>query len=212
MLSSLVTTSGPWSYLIADAVKAALNVYDLSLLHERVKDEDGQNQDDQALPKRFGLYLMAEPTRIYRELVKDVVVPLVGEPIVYQAVPTWRVQVPSGFAVNRYHRDVDYGHAPEEINFWVPLTPITAETAVWAESAMGMDDYRPLLVQPGQMLVFDGALLRHGNRMNTTERTRVSFDFRVIPTRLYRDHGHKTVNVGRELRLGDYFAELEPPA
>ena len=33
----------------------------------------------------------------------------------------------------------------------------------------------------GQMLVFDGANLEHGNRINRSDETRVSFDFRVIP-------------------------------
>ena len=41
------------------------------------------------------------------------------EKIVYQAKPTLRVQFPGNKAVGGWHRDRDYNHPIDEINFWV---------------------------------------------------------------------------------------------
>lgn len=46
-------------------------------------------------------------------------------PFYFQATPTIRIHCPGGANANhypRYHTDIGYGHPPEEINLWIPLT------------------------------------------------------------------------------------------
>jgi hypothetical protein len=46
-------------------------------------------------------------------------------PFYFQATPTVRVHCPDGENSHhypRYHTDIGYGHPPEEINIWMPLT------------------------------------------------------------------------------------------
>jgi ectoine hydroxylase-related dioxygenase (phytanoyl-CoA dioxygenase family) len=55
------------------------------------------------------------------------------------------------------------------------------------------------------VLVFDGANLKHGNYVNRTGSTRVSFDFRVIPRSRYVDSDRTSVNTGVPFKVGGYF-------
>ena len=120
----------------------------------------------------------------------------------YQAEPNLRIQEPGNVAVP-WHADRDFGHHPCEWNVWVPLTPLVDDSQrVW----FGSDDhpYCPT-VDLGQALVFPGAIMRHGNQVNTSGRVRRSFDFRLIPADQFTDRGHSTVNYGVRMAEGDYW-------
>jgi hypothetical protein len=52
-------------------------------------------------------------------------------------------------------------------------------------------------------------LLKHGNKINTTKKTRVSFDFRVIPKSEYRPSSHNSVNTGLKFKIGEYYDFIE---
>jgi hypothetical protein len=145
----------------------------------------------------------------YRELVRDIAPAIIGtDRLCYQAVPTLRIHMLGHVAVSEFHRDKDYNHQVGEVNFWLPLTPAWDTNTVWVESVPGRGDYRPVNLSPGQVYVFDGVNLRHGNKPNTTGATRVSFDFRCLPLDQYVDHGLRSVNAGRRMAIGDYFAVL----
>ena len=57
----------------------------------------------------------------------------------------------------------------------------------------------------GQVLVFDGANLFHGNHTNETPTTRVSFDMRVVDESRFNPTGKNTVNKQKKFELGSYF-------
>jgi ectoine hydroxylase-related dioxygenase (phytanoyl-CoA dioxygenase family) len=147
---------------------------------------------------------------VYRRFLTEVVRPFFREDLVYQRIPTFRVQLPGNVAVGEFHRDRDYSHGEGEVNFWLPVTRAWGTNAVWIESAEGAEDFRPYPVEVGQVLVFDGVNLAHGNKENETGKTRVSFDFRVIPRSKYRPRTDTSVNTGVKFEIGGYFAELEP--
>jgi hypothetical protein len=114
--------------------------------------------------------------------VREVIGPLVGEPFYYQAVPTFRVHLPGNVAVGEVHTDAQYNHPPGEINYWLPLTPAADTASVWIQGDDGM--LHAPDVEPGQFVEFSAVTRRHGNKINQTGRSRVSFDFRALPVRL----------------------------
>ncbi|MGB5944422.1 MAG: hypothetical protein WBG71_16170 [Leeuwenhoekiella sp.] len=117
----------------------------------------------------------------YEQFVKDVIQPQYDEPIYYQKKPTHRLLYHNVEGVSRFHRDSDYGHNPAEINYFVPQTEAFDSNTLWIESEIGKKDFEPVNLKPGQFVRFKGVNLEHGAKNNTTEKTRVSFDFRVIP-------------------------------
>ena len=66
-------------------------------------------------------------------------------------------------------------------NCWLPLTRTFGANSLHIESSPGAEDFEPFDMRPGQIAVFDGTACAHYTLANTTERTRVSLDFRVVP-------------------------------
>ena len=124
---------------------------------------------------------------LYHRFVREEIRPHFDEPIYYQTRPSHRILFADTPGESRFHRDRDYGHSSAEINFWVPQTPAAGNNTIWLESVEGRADYRPQNLQPGEYLQFHGADLSHGARRNDTGRSRVSFDFRVLPASQMQD-------------------------
>lgn len=62
---------------------------------------------------------------VYHAFVKDCVAKHFPYAFYFQATPTIRLHCPGGENAHhypRYHTDIGYGHPPEEINLWLPLT------------------------------------------------------------------------------------------
>ena len=118
----------------------------------------------------------------YERFIQKVVRAQFSEPIYYQKKPTHRILFLNNPGESRFHRDRDYGHSKAEINYLVPQTPAYDTNTFWLESEEGKEDFRPVNMQIGEFVRFNGASLKHGAKVNTTGKSRVSFDFRVIPS------------------------------
>jgi hypothetical protein len=142
---------------------------------------------------------------LYRKFVGEYVAGLYREPFFFQAIPSFRVQLPDNLAVGAYHRDSEYGHPAGECNFWIPLTRAAASNSVY----LCEDEHdwrRSVSAWPGDVIVFDAVNRRHGNQVNRESWSRVSFDFRCLPVRLYRETDARSVNMGCRFAPGDYYA------
>jgi hypothetical protein len=193
-------------YPFTELMREHLGVERLELLHLVWPLAPLTEATEQTTPLHRIMYGVGEKfMATYRRFVVDVIQPYVGEPVVLQSVPNFRFQMPNSAAVTSWHRDKDAGHDERELNIWVPLTSVCSRTCVWLESSPGLEDYSPALVPEGCALVFDGANLRHGNVMNTSSFTRVSFDFRVIRESEYEDRAQTSMNLGKRFAIGDYF-------
>jgi len=143
----------------------------------------------------------------YRKFVEFLQGPI-GEELIFQKKPTFRIHLPGNLSVGNYHRDRDYGHPPEEINIWLPVTQTKNTATIWLESEYGQSDFHPVEMDNGEFLIFDSAL-KHGNEINKEGYTRVSMDFRVIPKSLYKgSSGRVTANRGHQLSLGHYYDQF----
>lgn len=159
---------------------------------------------------------------VYRDFIKTVIAPqFVDDQLVVQAKPTFRIHLPNNTAIPSdtggdplrpgLHRDADYNHPDVEFNFWVPFTQCVPSNTLHLESVPDKRDFRPMLLNNGQVLRFWGARCLHHNRMNQQGPTRVSFDFRVMnksdwdamdPTWIARA---ATVQRNLRLTIGSYY-------
>lgn len=181
----------------------------LDRLHERFSFERLSRGTEQHTELHALLYSVSSDFHaLYLRFVEEVVAGAIGPDLLYQCIPNFRFQLPGNVAVRGFHRDRDDGHQEAEINCWMPLTPVDETSAVWIESFDGRGDHRPVLAQPGEMLVFDGANLEHGNVVHDGESTRVSFDFRVVRRHTFAATDRRSMYRGVRMDVGDYFAPL----
>ena len=142
--------------------------------------------------------------------VDEVVRPLLtnGE-LVYQREPVLRVQVPHHEPLGNRHRDEDYGRQPTEINLWLPLTPVFGTNSLWTETERGLRDWHPFTAPgPGHCMRFWGSQCEHFTKANTTEVTRVSLDFRVVPEDLFIDNYTSPISQrGTAMRRGESYTD-----
>lgn len=102
--------------------------------------------------------------------------------VLFQRRPTFRCHLAGGGEpTGRPHCDSEYGHQRGELNFWLPLTRVSGSNSLYAESAPGLADFASFELEYGECQRFWGARCLHFTRANETSRTRVSFDFRVVP-------------------------------
>jgi len=140
----------------------------------------------------------------YHNFIEWEIEPKFGR-VVFQRVPTFRVQFPDNLAVGDWHRDRDYGHDPREITIWLPLTEVDYSTSILYEAYLKQHYF---LMNYGEYLIIDTANLKHGNVPNCEKYTRVSMDFRIIPDKLYEAREADSVNTHMKFKLGEYFDRL----
>jgi len=146
--------------------------------------------------------------KIYKKFIADIIKPLFSETILYQRVPTFRVHQPGNLAVAAYHKDSDYAHSTHEVNFFLPFTPAFDNNTIWVESEQNKADYKPMNTGVGQVIMWDGANLMHGNKANDTGVSRVSVDFRVLPESKYINNNKVSFSNNTKMVIGDYYDKI----
>ena len=145
----------------------------------------------------------------YLKLVKEIKERFEYKEIIYQQIPTFRVQLGDGnVAVGEWHKDKTYEHSATEVNFWVPFINTNVLNSIWTESSEDKGDYKPYLVNYGEILVFSGANLYHGNKNNKSNETRVSVDFRLVDPNKFVPNSKGSINMNTAFDIGGYFEKL----
>jgi hypothetical protein len=147
--------------------------------------------------------------RPYRELVKEISCCYFDTEMIYQTIPTFRFHMPGSKAVKEFHRDTDYNHYKECVTVWLPLTNCYGTNTIWIEYDK---NFIPIGLEYGQAMIFDSANMLHGNYVNNTRFTRVSFDFRLLDydtyhTR-YKNATNSTINQHTEMVIGQYYSRM----
>tara|TARA_R110000824_G_scaffold161868_1_gene337376 strand:- start:201 stop:890 length:690 start_codon:yes stop_codon:yes gene_type:complete len=155
----------------------------------------------------------------YIRFLKDEISPHFSEEIIFQTNPTFRVHIPNNVAVGTYdvrtsgfHRDSDegYNHPISEINIYLPLTRAHGTNTIWSESETDKEDFSPMEAEVGEYYIWKGSKLSHGNKLNDTEETRVSFDFRVTPKSKYDSNfSNSSRDSLKKFVIGDYYRTFE---
>jgi len=145
----------------------------------------------------------------YLELVKELKETFEYDEIIYQSIPSFRVQLGGGnLGVGEWHKDKTYNHGSSEVNFWLPFTNTIMYNTIWMESKEDKGDYKPYYVQYGEILVFNGANLLHGNKNNHTGLTRVSVDFRLVDPKKFVPNEAGSINMNTKFDIGGYFNKI----
>lgn len=150
-------------------------------------------------------------TVVYHGFIKFLREKIFKQPFWFQATPTIRIQCPDGENSNhypRYHTDIGYGHPPEEINIWFPLTEkreghgfrfINVDNSVKILEKFNYDfesfidkaindkiltrNWHELSsaveTEKGKMFAFDSRCIHTGEPLQL--HTRVSMDIRILP-------------------------------
>ncbi len=178
------------TYNFPQIIADYLQTEDLSALRSDVEDAEGsnslyKNMEQATLYQNLYAGLSGATGQqfydTYKRFVREVIQPQYNEPIFYQKKPSHRILFYNNPGESRFHRDRDYGHSTAEINYSVPQTDAFDTNTFWIESEEGKEDFQPINMKLGQFVRFHGASLMHGARANTTGKSRVSFDFRIVP-------------------------------
>ena len=161
----------------------------------------------------------------YRRFIERLVAPLIKFPFRFQRKPGIRIHLPAVLMV-QFHTDEWYGHEPDVVNFWMPLTDAFDSNTLFVAT---LEDYlrevarlesekasmeivnddlaeilQPLTSTYGRVHVFNAKVV-HGSKPNQISKTRVSLDFLILPKGA--DPGLKPID--------EYYTTLQstqPPA
>ena len=147
----------------------------------------------------------------YELFIENEIKPLSDESFLYQKFPTFRVNLPDLKSVNKWHNDSDedHKHPDGEINFHFGVTDCFDTNAIWVESKPKKEDFQPINIKYGEFAEFNGNKCTHGNKINKTNVTRISFDFRVLPISKYKAGKNKTsATQSNKFEVGEYYKEM----
>ncbi len=137
--------------------------------------------------------------------------------IIVQKLPNIRIHIPNGQAIMRWHcdSDKDHRHPLGEINCIMPFTNMYDSNSVWRESAANKNDFKAFILKFGELVYWNGNTCIHGNKVNDTNITRVSFDFRIFLRKEYnkyvKDSENKvfsTATMGTKFIVNEYYKEI----
>ena len=128
--------------------------------------------------------------------------------IIFQKIPTFRVHLKGNQAIGEWHRDRDYNHVQSEINILLPFTDAYETNTIWIESEEGKEDFKPYNISYGEVLVFKGVNLLHGNKTNQEYDSRVSVDFRISSPSEFTPSTKGSINTNTSFVIGEYFEKI----
>jgi hypothetical protein len=189
----------------------------LENLHQYVSEEIKAYNINDGVNKISSLFYDTDDVfqEAYYQLIRDLRKNYFPEPFWFQATPTIRIHCPNGINNHhypRYHNDIAYGHPPEEINLWLPLTSVLTghgfRTMSLLSSIEVMKKFNfnfdsliqnaiedkvfsnycdelsnPVTTELGNILAFDSRCIHTGEPLKI--HTRASMDIRILPTAQY---------------------------
>ena len=198
-------------YPFREVIKSTLKTNTLENLHEVEKYDTLVREKDQSTTwhKRFYRDDLNKFQTLYNTFIRNFIkYEFELDEIIYQKIPTFRVHLKNNQAVGEWHRDRDYNHGTSEINIWLPFTDAYNTNTIWIESEEDKKDFKPYNVSYGEVLVFNGANLLHGNKTNIEHDTRVSVDFRIVNPTEFIPSTKGSINTNTSFDVGGYFQKI----
>jgi len=150
---------------------------------------------------------------LYEDFIRNVVLPYLGlDEALFQVCPNFRVHLPNNVAVVVEHYDSDklHKHPNGEINFIIALTDMYDTNTIWTEKTCRFRDFVPMVQKAGDCTSFGGNTYTHFNKVNKTGKSRVSFDFRIMPLNYYDPNTDlKSVTTNKKYVEGGYYKRIK---
>ena len=202
-----------------EIISKSLNVVDLKNIHltsEFKYTSKCERMTDQSTHWHREFYKLArtdEFIELYTNFIRSVILPKYDSSIVYQSIPTFRIHFPNNIAVGEYHRDREYRDGKwasivNELNLFLPITSAFDTNTIWVESHENRGDYAPMNANYGDVVMWDGSNLKHGNKTNKESTTRISMDFRVIDYANYIPSDYGSINTNTQFKIGGYYSKM----
>lgn len=187
-------------------------------LHEWKKDRDS------IFVKKFHDYVDKNTifNETYYNFLRTHVLPLFPNEtkLVVQKTPNIRFSLPDNAAIGfdpkdpenivGLHCDNNFGHHETEMNFVVPITRMFGSNSIYYEphlnSSIDPLHFENLVLEKNEFVQAYFNKLHHCNRINKTDKTRISFDIRVIPYSKYQENIEYFK--GTKFELGKYYVVL----
>jgi len=127
----------------------------------------------------------------YQRLIRDILSHFFPNDkcLIYQTLPAIRFQTPNGVVVVR-HKDSEsvVPHPLGEKNVLIPITEMKNTASLFVESEPDKKDFKSIELCYGELFYFNGNTCTHYNEKNKENRTRISFDFRIMRVSDYCKH------------------------
>jgi hypothetical protein len=194
-----------------EVIQQILGVKDLEKIHELEKIDLLVRENDQ-YTKWHKLYyenFQKEFYPLYLKFIHHLANSFNYDELIYQKIPTFRVHLVNNLGVGEWHKDRNYNHGVSEVNFWLPFTDTYDTNTIWCESKEDKGDYSPYSVKYGEILVFSGANLTHGNQINETPDSRLSIDFRLVEPEKFIANTEGSINMKTPFDIGGYFEKAK---
>lgn len=206
----------PFKDILKDNCKVKIDSFHYIHNHDMVEAIKIERSNDQSYTVYKPLYeaiRSSEFKQVYEAFILDFLIPELGNKLVYQTIPNIRIHRPASIAVGEFHRDRDYKDVAwasqvKELNIYLPLTYAYDSATIQVESKEGLADYSPINSAYGEAIIWDGANLKHGNRINLTECSRVSLDFRVIRHENFVPLKKGSINQNILFDIGEYYSVI----
>lgn len=188
-------------------------------LHEWKKDRDS------IFVKRFHEYVdkYTKFQDTYHKFIHEYIKPLFPNEthLAIQKTPNIRFSLPQNAAIGfdpkdppeiiGLHCDRDFSHHPTEQNFIIPITQMFSTNSIFYDPEPDSSMTDPLQFIPMNLQTTEFAQayfnkIRHCNRINQTNKTRISFDIRVIPFSKYEEN--MSYFKGTKFELGKYYVVI----
>ena len=163
---------------------------------------------------------------LYIKFIKDFIKPIFfphENYLVVQKTPNIRQHLPGTTTIGKLpsdhnsdfigiHKDGDFGHSKEEYNFILPVTKMFETNSIYFEeypnSKIDYEKYLNVNQDIGELGCYYFNQCYHYNKINITGKTRVSFDFRIIPFSKYFETNNLSETSKSKLIIGDYFIKI----
>lgn len=196
--------------------------------YHSIIQEIGVNDRNSIFIKNFHQFIDSNSSfnDIYIEFIKTYIKPLFPkeDKLVIQKTPNLRISFPNSTAIGKnekkdpntniigLHCDADFGHHCEEVNFIIPITEMMDTNSIYYEplenSEIKYEDYENLKLSENEFFMVKFNKLKHFNKINKTNKTRISLDLRIIPYSKYIENELFFKNTKFDWKSNDYYCVL----
>jgi hypothetical protein len=155
----------------------------------------------------------------YLKFINDTIKPLLNtDKIVYQTTPNIRFHLPNCTNIGKrdtdpndeiigLHSDSEFNHPESELNVILPITEMYDTNTIYYNNIdNSLDNFNNLKLNENQYFTGYFNKVLHHNKINLTNKTRISFDFRVIPFELYNESEKASATSLNKYKIGEYYS------